>query len=83
MRVHALLAPIALANGGLTRANGDHYRATVLSQGGTMDYFKMFENFAGREPDVTPMLAARGLIAGEEAADSEVSDGALPAENAQ
>ena len=72
-----------LENGGLTRANGDHYRATVLSQGGTMDYFKMFENFAGREPDVTPMLAARGLIAGEEAADSEVSDGALPAENAQ
>ena len=70
-------------NGGLTRANGDHYRATVLSQGGTMDYFKMFENFAGRKPDVTPMLAARGLIAGEEAADSEVSDGVLPAENAQ
>ncbi|MEX0343085.1 MAG: M3 family metallopeptidase [Erythrobacter sp.] len=70
-------------NGGLTRENGDHYRATVLSQGGTMDYFKMFENFAGREPDVTPMLAARGLIAGEEAADSEVSDGALPAENVQ
>jgi peptidyl-dipeptidase Dcp len=48
-------------NGGLTRANGDHYRATVLSRGGTMDYFKMFENFAGRQPDVTPMLEARGL----------------------
>ncbi|MBX7457177.1 M3 family metallopeptidase [Qipengyuania sp. 1NDH17] len=61
-------------NGGLTRANGDHYRATVLSRGGTMDYFKMFENFAGRAPDVTPMLEARGLIAGDEAADSSVSD---------
>ena len=48
-------------NGGLTRANGDHYRATVLSRGGTMDYFKMFENFAGHQPDVTPMLEARGL----------------------
>jgi peptidyl-dipeptidase Dcp len=48
-------------NGGLTRANGDHYRATVLSRGGTMDYFEMFRNFAGREPDVTPMLEARGL----------------------
>lgn len=48
-------------NGGLTRANGDHYRATVLSRGGTMDYFKMFENFAGREPNVQPMLEARGL----------------------
>ena len=61
-------------NGGLTRANGDHYRATVLSRGGTMDYFKMFENFAGRQPDITPMLEARGLIAGDEAADSSVSD---------
>ena len=65
-------------NGGLTRANGDHYRATVLSRGGTMDYFQMFENFAGRQPDVTPMLEARGLIEGDEAADSAVSDGALP-----
>jgi peptidyl-dipeptidase Dcp len=50
-------------NGGLTRKNGDHYRATVLSRGGTMDYFEMFRNFAGREPDVTPMLEARGLAA--------------------
>ena len=66
-------------NGGLTRANGDHYRATVLSRGGTMDYFRMFENFAGRQPDVTPMLVARGLVAGgDEAVDSEASDGKLP-----
>ena len=63
-----------LDNGGLTRANGDHYRATVLSRGGTMDYFKMFENFAGRQPNVTPMLEARGLVAGDEAPDSTVSD---------
>ncbi len=49
-------------NGGLTRKNGDHYRNTVLSKGGTMDYFEMFRNFAGREPDVTPMLEARGLV---------------------
>ncbi len=48
-------------NGGLTRANGDHYRATVLSRGGTMDYFDMFQKFAGRKPDVGPMLEARGL----------------------
>jgi peptidyl-dipeptidase Dcp len=52
-------------NGGLTRANGDHYRKTVLSRGGTMDYFVMFENFAGRQPDVQPMLEARGLAGGE------------------
>ena len=57
-----------LDNGGLTRANGDHYRATVLSQGGTMDYFQMFQNFAGRAPDVTPMLVSRGLVGEEETA---------------
>jgi peptidyl-dipeptidase Dcp len=50
-----------LDNGALTRENGEHYRATVLSRGGTMDYFEMFENFAGRQPDVGPMLEARGL----------------------
>ncbi|NCP23141.1 MAG: M3 family metallopeptidase [Erythrobacter sp.] len=61
-------------NGGLTRENGDHYRDTVLSRGGTMDYFEMFQNFAGRQPDVTPMLEARGLVPGNEAADSEVAD---------
>jgi len=54
-------------NGGLTRANGDHFRATVLSRGGTMDYFEMFRNFAGRDPDVTPMLGARGLTGGDTA----------------
>ncbi|WP_133365625.1 M3 family metallopeptidase [Qipengyuania sediminis] len=52
-------------NGGLTRANGDHYRATVLSRGGTMDYFEMYRNFAGREPDIQPLLEARGLMGGE------------------
>ncbi len=49
-------------HGGLTRANGDHFRRTVLSQGGTMDYFEMFRNFAGRDPQIEPMLEARGLI---------------------
>ena len=50
-----------LDNGGLTRKNGDHFRATVLSRGGTMDYFDMYRNFAGREPDIKPLLEARGL----------------------
>jgi len=53
-------------NGGLVRKNGDHFRETVLSRGGTMDYFEMFDTFAGREPDVTPMLEARGLTGGGE-----------------
>ncbi|MGN3974013.1 M3 family metallopeptidase [Tsuneonella sp. SYSU-LHT278] len=51
-----------LDNGGLTRANGDHYRATVLSRGGTQDYFEMYKAFTGKEPDVRPMLEARGLV---------------------
>lgn len=50
-----------LDNGGLTRANGDHFRKTVLSRGKTQDYFDMYRAFAGRAPDVQPMLEARGL----------------------
>ncbi len=63
-------------NGGLTRANGDHYRATVLSQGGTQDYFDMYQKFAGRQPDITPLLKARGLLPGDGTADSTSDDGA-------
>ena len=49
-------------NGGLTRANGDRFRATVLSVGGTKDYFDAYRAFTGREPRVEPMLEARGLV---------------------
>ncbi len=56
-------------NGGLTRANGEHFRKTVLSRGGTMDYFEMYRNFAGREPDVRAMLEARGLTGAGEPVD--------------
>ncbi|MEP5938697.1 MAG: M3 family metallopeptidase [Erythrobacter sp.] len=52
-----------MENGGLTRENGAHYRKTVLSQGGTMDYSMMYKNFAGRDPEVEPMLISRGLMA--------------------
>lgn len=68
-----------LDHGGLTRANGDHFRQTVLSRGGTMNYFEMFENFAGRQPDVTPMLEALGLI-GDAPGTNQVSDGPVPPE---
>ncbi|MEL7216844.1 MAG: M3 family metallopeptidase [Pseudomonadota bacterium] len=57
-------------NGGLTRANGDHYRKTVLSRGGTMDYFEMYQKFAGRQPDVKYMIDARGLNGSGETADT-------------
>ncbi|MXO66078.1 M3 family metallopeptidase [Altericroceibacterium endophyticum] len=54
-------------NGGATRANGDHFRESVLSQGGTKDYLPMYRAFTGHDPQVDPMLRAAGLI--EEEAD--------------
>ncbi len=51
-----------LDNGGLTRENGAHYRDTVLSRGATRDYSQMFRDFAGRDPQVEPMLVSRGLM---------------------
>ena len=50
-------------HGGLTRANGDHFRATLLSRGGSEDAMKLFHNFTGGEPDITPLLVRRGLDA--------------------
>lgn len=49
-------------NGGMTRANGQHFRDMILSRGNTEDYNKMFFDFAGRNPDIKPMLEDRGLI---------------------
>ena len=49
-------------NGGMTRANGQRFRDMILSRGNTEDYNKMFANFRGHAPDITPMLKNRGLI---------------------
>ncbi|MDX1461223.1 MAG: M3 family metallopeptidase [Xanthomonadales bacterium] len=48
-------------NGGMTRENGDHFRATLLSRGGAEDPMAQFRNFRGAEPDIAPLLARRGL----------------------
>lgn len=48
-------------NGGLTRSNGDHFRAQLLSRGGSIDSMTMFKNFRGREASITPLLKRRGL----------------------
>jgi len=48
-------------NGGLTRANGDHFRRTLLSRGGSRDALELFLDFRGRAPDIGPLLARRGL----------------------
>jgi peptidyl-dipeptidase Dcp len=48
--------------GGLTRENGDHYRRTILSQGGTREAMDLYRDFRGGEPDVTNLLRRRGLL---------------------
>ena len=37
-------------HGGLKRENGDHFRETLLSRGGSQDAMKLFHNFTGRDP---------------------------------
>jgi peptidyl-dipeptidase Dcp len=48
-------------NGGLKRENGDHFRNTLLSQGGSKDAMELFRDFRGRDADITPLLERRGL----------------------
>ena len=48
-------------NGGLTRKNGDHFRSTLLSKGGSVDAMQLFRDFRGRDPQVGPLLKRRGL----------------------
>ena len=49
------------AHGGLTRANGDRFRTTLLSRGGSKDALQLFRDFAGHEPQIEPLLKRRGL----------------------
>ncbi len=48
-------------NGGLTRANGDHFRNELLSRGGSIDSMQMYRNFRARDADIEPLLKRRGL----------------------
>ena len=49
------------AHGGLTRANGDELRRSVLSRGRTAEPLDLFRNFYGRAPDIGPLLQYRGI----------------------
>ena len=49
------------AHGGLRRENGDHFRKTLLSRGGSKDALELFRDFTGGNPDVHPLLVRRGL----------------------
>lgn len=48
-------------NGGLTRRNGDHFRRTLLSRGGSDEALALFRAFRGAAPDTKPLLKRRGL----------------------
>jgi peptidyl-dipeptidase Dcp len=49
------------ANGGLTRANGDRFRNSLLGRGGSVDSMQMYSDFTGQKPDIKPLLKRRGL----------------------
>jgi peptidyl-dipeptidase Dcp len=67
-------------HGGLKRENGDHFRETLLSRGGSQDAMVLFRNFTGGEPDIAPLLTRRGLDQAPPAeGKSKISDGAPPA----
>ena len=48
-------------NGGMTRANGEHFRKTLLSRGGAEEAMSLFKNFRGAEPNIQPLLERKGL----------------------
>ncbi|GAA2867374.1 M3 family metallopeptidase [Paenarthrobacter ilicis] len=48
-------------NGGLTRANGEHFRNELLSRGNSRDPLESFRAFRGRDAELRPLLKRRGL----------------------
>jgi peptidyl-dipeptidase Dcp len=51
-------------NGGLTRANGNHFRTELLSRGNSRDPLESFRRFRGRDAGLEPLLKRRGLDEG-------------------
>ncbi|MEP6899239.1 MAG: peptidyl-dipeptidase Dcp [Rhodanobacter sp.] len=48
-------------HGGLTRENGDRFRAMVLSRGNTVELARLYKDWRGQDPVIEPMLENRGL----------------------
>ena len=48
-------------HGGLSRTNGDFFRAELLSRGNSRDPLESFRAFRGRDAELGPLLKRRGL----------------------
>lgn len=48
-------------NGGLRRENGEAFRRRLLARGGSVDPMTAFRDLRGRDPEIAPLLARRGL----------------------
>ena len=48
--------------GGITRENGEKFRQTVLSKGGSQTGEKLYRSFTGRKANITPLLRRRALL---------------------
>ncbi|WP_010203042.1 M3 family metallopeptidase [Salinibacterium sp. PAMC 21357] len=49
------------ANGGLSRSNGDRFRALLLGVGGSKNPLEAFRDFRGQDAELQPLLNRRGL----------------------
>jgi peptidyl-dipeptidase Dcp len=68
-------------NGGLSRANGDRFRTTLLSRGGSKDALQLFRDFSGADPDIGPLLEKRGLTpTPDDSAPPEATEATPPGE---
>src|SRR5215813_5974431 len=65
-------------HGGLTRENGDRFRAMLLSRGGSADALGLFKNFVERDPYIEPLLKRRGLDRAPSGDDTKVESQSSP-----
>lgn len=49
-------------NGGMTRENGDRFRKYILSVGNSVYLNQAFRDFAGKDPEITPLLKDKGFV---------------------
>jgi peptidyl-dipeptidase Dcp len=48
-------------NGGMLRANGDHFRKSLLSRGGSEDAMTLYRAFSGADPSIQALLNRLGF----------------------